>query len=86
MAESYSKKMKEERLMAFNVFRHLEQEGIDDKRSLDWVNRCHMSLWVELYILVAQEFALFTKYHEAFILNKAIRPSRVASQIKDFKI
>ena len=28
-----------------------------------------MSPWVELYIFAAQELALFTKYHEAFILK-----------------
>ena len=85
--------MKEERLTTFTAkpqygmfFRYLEQQGIDNKRYFDWVNRCYMSPWVELYIFAAQELALFTKYHEAFILNKAIRPSRVALQVKDFKI
>ena len=78
LAESYSKEVKEEWLMAFKtkpqygmLFNHLEQEEIDNKRSFDWVNRCHMSPLVESYIFAAQELALFTKYHEAFILKNS---------------
>ena len=50
-------------------FRQLKEIGADEKESLGWLRNCFIDPFSESYICAAQEMALFTKYHERYILR-----------------
>lgn len=53
-------------------FKLLNEAHISKKWSLSWLEKSHMSPQTEAYILAAQELALFTKWHEKYILKKQV--------------
>ena len=50
-------------------FRQMQENNIDLKLSLAWLRKCYLSPHDESYICAAQELALFTRYHEVYILK-----------------
>ena len=55
-----------------SMVRQLGENGLDVKRSLGWLARCHLKPHSEAYICAAQEMAVFTKYHEKNILHASV--------------
>ena len=49
--------------------RQLMEINADMKESFGWLNKCFLDPASEGYIMAAQEMALFTKYHERYILK-----------------
>ena len=52
-------------------FRQLDDNALDQKKSMSWLNNCHMSPQSEGYICAMQELAIFTRWHERHILKNA---------------
>ena len=48
--------------------RQLGEIGADMKESFGWLTKCFIDPASEGYIFAAQEMALFTKFHERYIL------------------
>ena len=53
-------------------FKLLDESQISRGWSMSWLNNCHMAPQTESFIFAAQELALFTKWHERFILKKQV--------------
>ena len=53
-------------------FKLLENPTVSRKLSIAWLDKAHLSPQSELYIMAAQELALFTRWHERHILKKQI--------------
>ena len=49
--------------------RNLCENNLDPVKSLAWVNSCFLDPSTESYLFAAQELALFTRYHERYILK-----------------
>ena len=49
--------------------RQLGEIGADMKESFGWLTKCFIDPASEGYIFAAQEMALFTKFHERYILK-----------------
>ena len=53
-------------------FKLLDESQVSRKWSMSWLTNCHMAPQTESFIFAAQELALFTKWHERFILKKQV--------------
>ena len=52
-------------------FRQMKANDLNVKKSLSWLDKCHLSPQSEGYICAMQELAIFTKWHEVHILKKS---------------
>ena len=52
-------------------FRQMAEKNLDIKASLAWIQKCHLSPHSESYIYGMQELAIFTRWHEKFIVKSA---------------
>ena len=50
----------------------LESSGLDCKKSLGWMKHIHLDARSEGYLCAAQELALFTRYHEKYIIKSRL--------------
>ena len=53
-------------------YKLLDEPQVSKKWSLSWLEKCHMAPQTEAYIFAAQELALFTRWHERYILKKNV--------------
>ena len=51
------------------LFRQMKQNNLNTKKSLSWLDKCHLSPQSEGYICGMQELAIFTRWHEKNILK-----------------
>ena len=52
-------------------FRQMKANDLNVKKSLSWLDKCHLSPQSEGYICAMQELAIFTKWHEVHILKNS---------------
>ena len=50
-------------------FRQMEETKANTKGSLSWLHRCHLSAQSKAYICGLQKLAIFTRWHERYILR-----------------